>query len=78
MKDFTKALYVLNKELIISTPITRDCFEGTSVLPKPFFDYIDFLESFREEVASCEGKAKENGFSDLVAMLPSSYKVVKL
>ena len=74
MRDFTPE----EKELIINTPIDIDCFGDTSVLPKPFFDYINFLDRFRKEVASCKGEVRELGFLDLVDMLPNSYKVVKL
>ena len=74
MRDFTPE----EKELIVNTEITRDCFEGTETAPAPFFAFVSFLDFFREEVSKCEGMARKNGFSDLVSMLPNSYNVVKI
>lgn len=82
------------KELIINTPITVDCFE------KPSFDYDDFSEEtlmnqdligsdlwvwnhelipHLEKLRRTYLKSKdEHVFEMLIRLLPNSYKVVKL
>ena len=87
MREFTPE----EKELIINTPITEDCFG----LPKNrrnmtlvcrngiacvslalcYDDLIEGLESLRTDYL---GTRNEMYFEELVRLLPNSYKVVKL
>lgn len=75
MRDFTPE----EKELIINTPITKDCFEYYDISISSL-NYLSLLESkridlqkgwyFPEGINSC--------FERFISMLPNSYKVVKL
>lgn len=76
MRDFTPE----EKELIINTQITRDCFdlskfEGRVHSHYRFDELIKHLELLRFSYLQTED---EGYFNDLVTMLPNSYKVVKL
>jgi hypothetical protein len=90
MREFTPE----EKELIINTPINRDCFE------KPSFNYDDFSEEnlMNQNLIGCElwtwnheliphlerlrkeylEFEDERVFEMFISLLPSSYKVVKL
>ena len=85
MRDFT----LEEKELIINTPITEDCFDiedrcvfRIDTLCQFCETNIDFLF---EIVTACETLRQkynetkdERCFIELVRLLPNSYKVVKL
>lgn len=86
MRDFTKE----EKELIASTPITAECFEFDHNMPIPYSYLGDEsstdLESMYNHLALvCEHLREnysetgdEDYFTELVRLLPHSYKVVKL
>ena len=78
MREFTKE----EKELIINTPITEDCFDMNEVDTEFSFyvkaewkNLIKVLERMRNVLK--ETNKKEIG-EHFIAMLPNSYKVVKL
>ena len=78
MRDFTPE----EKELIVNTPVTSDCFD-TNEIDTEFSFYvkaewknlITVLERMRQMLK--ETNKKEIG-EHFIAMLPNSYKVVKL
>lgn len=86
MRDFT----LEEKELIASTPITADCFEFEHSVMIPYSYLNDEsstdLESMYYHLAFvCEHLREtynetgdEDYFTELVRLLPNSYKVVKL
>ena len=76
MRKFTKE----EKELIINTPITIECFDLPLKYEETLLeDFIHKIESLRFTCASLdEGEFKDKVFNTLVSMLPNSYKVVKL
>lgn len=81
MREFTKE----EKELIIHTRITEDCFdelpksdceEPKYINHRPLFEtLIHILEKIRVHYLYYRD---ERYFQELVTMLPNSYKVVKL
>lgn len=84
MREFTPE----EKELIINTPINRDCFGNCErmsgwvkddrtifILDQTEDYYFRFLDAMRLEYKSFRRKGL---FEKLVSLLPSSYKVVKL
>lgn len=84
MRDFTPE----EKELIINTPITKECFEMDDFEPylEPSMnqliivsfwenDLIPYLETLRQKYNETKD---ELYFIELVRLLPNSYKVVKL
>ena len=85
MRDFTPE----EKELIINTPITRDCFEMNNfkdITMKEAYPFrygvaaswnvlIESLEYLRKMYSIIKD---ESYFIELVRLLPNSYKVVKL
>ncbi len=78
MRDFTPE----EKELIINTPITEDCFdmnetdtEFSFYVKSEWKNLIKVLERMRNMLK--ETNKKEVG-EHFIAMLPNSYKVVKL
>lgn len=86
MRDFTPE----EKELIVNTPITVDCFDFNKHLPMPY-EYINDesetdLENVYYHIAwSCEHLrqnflvTRDPEFEEqLLRLLPNSYKVVKL
>lgn len=82
MREFTEE----EKELIINTPITKDCFDvvhgSVAIYDRTFADdywniMINHFESLRWWCIH-GASHKEKYFEILVSMLPSSYKVVKL
>ena len=76
MKDFTPE----EKDLIINTPITIECFDLPLKYEETLLeDFIHKIESLRFTCASLdEGEFKNQVFNTLVSMLPNRYKVVKL
>ena len=81
MRDFTSE----EKELIINTPITKDCFninyEQLPLIEKELTDKIcETIECYRKAVkcARRNSKRRNKTFDLLVRLLPNSYKVVKL
>lgn len=81
------------KELIVNTPITIECFDIDKIAYSSdkgsIETRIERLESIRtlcqlyrgEEIEGLSSEATQNfetSFNELVAMLPNSYKVVKL
>ena len=82
MRDFTPE----EKELIINTRITEDCFEiGERItfnyerMVNSYFDFWDFLILHLETLQEQYKRTKdEQYFNALVRLLPNSYKVVKL
>ena len=82
MRDFTPE----EKELIINTPVTRDCFEiGERIvfnyerIVNSDFDIWDCLILHLETLQEQYKRTKdEKYFNALVCLLPNSYKVVKL
>ena len=82
MRDFTQE----EKELIVSTPITEDCFEiGEHItfnyerIVNSDFDFWDFLILHLETLQEQYKRTKdERYFIELVRLLPNNYKVVKL
>ena len=74
MREFTKE----EKELIINTEITMNCFDTDGVAYQ-WWTIIDLLEEAREVVLENKNnKLFEVFFMRFVQMLPNSYKVVKL
>ena len=84
MRKFTPE----EKELIVNTPINRDCFDNCErmtgwvkddrtifIVDQPEDYYFRFLDAIRLEYKSCGRKGM---FEKLVSLLPSCYKVVKL
>ena len=81
MRDFTPE----EKELIINTPITAECFdinfEQLPLIEKELTDKVcETIECYRKAVkcARKNSKRRNETFDLLVRLLPSSYKVVKL
>ena len=81
MRNFTPE----EKELIINTPITRDCFdinyEQLPLIEKELTDKVcGTIECYRKAVkcARRNSKRRNETFDLLVRLLPNSYKVVKL
>ena len=81
MREFTTE----EKELIINTPITRDCldidYEKLPLIEKELTDRIcEHLESFREAVkcARKNSRRRNETFDLLCRLLPNSYKVINL
>ena len=76
MRDFIPE----EKELIINTPITIECFDLPLKYEKTLLeDFIHKIEILRFTCASLnEGEFKDEVFNTLVSMLPTTYKVVKL
>ena len=80
MRDFTPE----EKELIINTPITIECFDPTrfaySVSKKDLEESFTYLESKRKAVLVCMTKEiRERNFVTLVSALSKTpYEVVKL
>ena len=81
MREFTPE----EKELIINTPITRDCldidYEKLPLIEKELTDRIcEHLESFREAVkcARKNSRRRNETFDLLCRLLPNSYKVINL
>lgn len=75
MRDFTPE----EKELIINTPITIECFDFCLSAHSCLLDYISYLESERKSLQlNLMPKYFDKAFAMFVAMLPNSYKVVKL
>ena len=76
MRDFTPE----EKELIINTRITEDCFDLQLKCEETLLeDFINKIEILRFTCASLdEGEFKDKVFNTLISMLPNSYKVVKL
>jgi hypothetical protein len=76
MREFTPE----EKELILNTPITIDCFD----IPKEdisctTLNYISQLEQRRKEMLTgYQPRGIDTEFDILVRQLPSSYKVVNL
>lgn len=68
------------KELIINTKITKDCFDLPLKYEETLLeDFIYKVEILRFTCASLnEGEFKDKVFNTLVSMLPTTYKVVKL
>ena len=77
MREFTNA----EKELIINTPITIECFDVTkfaySASKEEIDRSIELLEERRLKVKR-SGKNKDYEFTLFVRLLPKSYEVVKL
>jgi len=82
MRDFTPE----EKELIINTPITENCFESRGQITFNYeriynedFDFwiflVTHLETLRQQYV---GTNDERYFIELINLLPNSYKVVKL
>ena len=85
MRKFTKE----EKELIINTPITFDCFEmidsfsdyddvGLINLHSLYFVWDDLIISLDKLRSSYLETKNENYFIELIRLIPNSYKVVKL
>ena len=79
MRDFTEE----EKEKIISTPITMDCFDfgdldTENVNFAPAKAVIGQLETLRFIAFHAVPEEKDNFFKSLLYLLPNSYKVVKL
>ena len=87
MRDFTEE----EKEKIISTPITMECFDMDGFFPadtpynfmyrdvKGFWtDFIEYLEQIRQDYIDGYDEKDEQYFQELVRLLPNSYKVVDL
>ena len=81
MRDFTPE----EKELIINTPVTSDCFdinyEQLPLIEKELTDKVcETIECYRKAVkcARKNSKRRNETFDLLVRLLPNSYKVVKL
>ena len=75
MRDFTPE----EKELIVNTPITSDCFEYDEFPNSNFIKYISYLENERQWfLLNLFPQHFEKAFMKFVAMIPSGYKVVKL
>lgn len=85
MRDFT----LEEKELIVSTPITEDCFDiedRCAIRIDTLCQFVETSVDFLFEIATvCETLRQkynetknEQCFIELVRLLPSSYKVVKL
>lgn len=76
MREFTQK----EKELIVNTKITEDCFDLSKFEGRVHSHYrldelIKHLELLRYSYLQTED---EGYFNDLVTMLPNSYKMVKL
>ena len=76
MRDFTPE----EKELIVSTPITKDCFDLPLKYEETLLeDFIHKIEILRFTCANLdEGEFKDKVFNTLISMLPNSYNVVKI
>ena len=75
MRDFTPE----EKELIINTRITEDCFDVTDVPLKSNLRVVSTISIMLEDVRREYLQTKdEQYFIELVHLLPNSYKVVKL
>lgn len=86
MRDFTPE----EKKLIINTPITKECFEFDHRMPIPYsylgdesstdlesmYNHLAFVCEHLRETYNETGD--EDYFTELVRLLPASYKVVKL
>lgn len=76
MREFTPE----EKELIVNTPITIDCFD----IPKgdiscTTLNYISQLEQRRKELLTgYQPRGIDIEFDILVRLLPNSYKVVRV
>ena len=75
MRDFTPE----EKELIINTPITKDCFEYYDISVSSL-NYLSLLETKRQDLQRdwYHPEGINTCFEHYVDMLPNSYKVVKL
>lgn len=76
MRDFTQE----EKELIVNTPITEDVFDLQKLKPKKSFPtFLRFAENVRK-ISKDEYNLglDDKYFRLLIALLPNSYKVVKL
>ena len=80
MRDFTPE----EKELIVNTPITIECFDFDNfedVIAEPLIisgvwkNYLFTFETVRQKYNETKD---EQYFIELVRLLPNSYKVVKL
>lgn len=86
MRKFTEE----EKEKIINTPITMECFDMTGFFNADTYtfthsdcnsmweDFIDYLEALRKDYLEGYAQYDEKYFTELVRLLPASYKVVKL
>lgn len=83
MRDLTKE----EKELIINTKITRDCFDFDNFKSIDILEYGDykFSDIWSDIIILCEvmrnnyiSTKYEQYFIELIRLLPNSYKVVKL
>lgn len=83
MRKFTQE----EKELIINTPITKQCFDMGDFNDVDIFEYGDykFSDIWADIIHLCEvlrnnyNKTKdEQYFIELIRLLPNSYKVINL
>lgn len=71
------------KELIINTPITIECFDITKIPYSATKEEIDMaisvLEDKRKAILRCRNeRTREVKFKQFVALLPDTYKVVEV
>ncbi len=85
MRDFTPE----EKELIVNTPITESCFDLTAFCEldeidcvsksfSPIYDLHCIVESCDHLRVLYKINKDERLFTELIRLLPNSYKVVKL
>ena len=79
MRDFTPE----ERELIANTPITIECFDVEKIPYSATKEEIDMaisvLENKRKSLLQCRNKrTREMQFNLFIALLPSSYNVVRI